>query len=1386
MVDIVQNGITVTISGSPTTGTYMTNGYYVVGTCTVTAISPTPTGSGATRRHGAMKNPVSLTQQGYDGRMDNSGGEQEYNAALDVSLSLPLTLNAGDCLVVSKSGNLAFSDLEPGVAGGNAQMMEAFATIHCVASAPASPSTTFRPPYAGTVRNTFTTADIVGTLPNFAAPHDPVGVELDDYHPDDPTWLNAVQYHLILPVERANNRMPPRGQQLFYPSDRARIVHSLGLLSCTDHARKIEARNKVIQDGIDLWGCMEATGNSGMYLNGAGYGAGRYFPILYAGYMLGNSTILGVLDDPWENAGGQYQYGNPDLLGEPVGAFWETTSLYMSDTAWSGYSMPRVSYPDGKPLYGDARELAGVGDNDARKEPNKVYDSIADSETQYGTGLPAVAGWGDYMHLSCSAFIGGFITARLMGIDNYYPLAAKEFAYRWINDPLMWNKVSIFGNAYQEDVYAYGGYGNGFNRALWLAHGTMADYDAGPAGPVQLPVISTPSLTFKTVTGVIPPQNTIGALTLLNSGARVVGSGLTNGTYQTYWTISSNTTLTRNGVAGTPTPGTYNMGGAIITVEPNVYDVSTSELAAVIAVGSAIDGKTIKILPGIHANATGLAAALQFPVTLSVPNGLTITSRDTSNPGYMHRAVFKHSGVITLSDIFITDVWSSGDYPFMAVIDMDTANYSTPSISKVIISKCEMYSDTVTAGDMNPAAVTSITTGRYYIISSVASANWSSVGGPVSAVIGDSFMCNSTNANIASLGTVKPWPRTLRLLQGASVFGTNQLGRELTITDSYLHNGEYGVTGRMTRLDIQRNRFNAFYGDMMQFQPTGNETLWRIKDNWMQAAIGDAASPFGVHLDYLQANLGDMTKSNTIPYEVIGNRLFGKGGTEAGQGIFFENPAAYQVKLIAKHNMLLTAQANGITIEQPAATSEIRWNTVAYDMKYSPGGLVPKILADLEIGSGAAVRENIHSGLAYTFGSAPLSWNKTINNQEFAAFTNAGMDDYLTGTDFNSDNIADLAAFTAAMMPRAGTSVDTAFPKIGAGHYYSWGAAPAGSRSGLGAGTANEPTIVVPYAYIAGMWSIASNGTTGQAVVTINSHPNDGGAYVTNIEYKIGAGSWISAGTTSTFTITSGLTDGVAANIVIRDVNSVGSGSTSDTKSVTTGSSYTINAVEFGVNERITMSSGFSATGSKKALFSFNIYIPTTWVGGGGMVQFLNSGGTPRASVSTTSLGRIMFSAQNAAGSDIVNFVSDSSEFSADTWYTVAFSMDTTTGVNRLQAKKRPSGGAWSDIAGAKTILITDGIIGDCTRCYINDAWINVYLADVYATIGQDLDLSNTTLLNKFLPSVSKGAAGALPTGTAPQLFLANPAASFHTNLGTGGGLTGLVGTLSTAPSSPT
>lgn len=105
---------------------------------------------------------------------------------------------------------------------------------------------------------------------------------------------------------------------------------------------------------------------------------------------------------------------------------------------------------------------------------------------------------------------------------------------------------------------------------------------------------------------------------------------------------------------------------------------------------------------------------------------------------------------------------------------------------------------------------------------------------------------------------------------------------------------------------------------------------------------------------------------------------------------------------------------------------------------------------------------------------------------------------------------------------------------------------PAPSKGG-GVGGATAPAQ-----FGAGEWSVANVETVDVALLTITTLPSNGGSEITDLEYQVDGGSWVSLGdvVTGPYSIT-GLTYNTAQTIAIRAVNAVGNGDASATKSVT-------------------------------------------------------------------------------------------------------------------------------------------------------------------------------------------------------------------------------------------
>lgn len=105
----------------------------------------------------------------------------------------------------------------------------------------------------------------------------------------------------------------------------------------------------------------------------------------------------------------------------------------------------------------------------------------------------------------------------------------------------------------------------------------------------------------------------------------------------------------------------------------------------------------------------------------------------------------------------------------------------------------------------------------------------------------------------------------------------------------------------------------------------------------------------------------------------------------------------------------------------------------------------------------------------------------------------------------------------------------------------------------LSASATTGQGVTAPAPFIPGDWSISDAETGATAALSITMMPADGGAAITDIEYRLFGGPWISVGgaATGTYLITD-FADGVITDVEIRAVNSVGGGPESDIKTVTT------------------------------------------------------------------------------------------------------------------------------------------------------------------------------------------------------------------------------------------
>jgi hypothetical protein len=304
--------------------------------------------------------------------------------------------------------------------------------------------------------------------------------------------------------------------------------------------------------------------------------------------------------------------------------------------------------------------------------------------------------------------------------------------------------------------------------------------------------------------------------------------------------------------------------------------------------------------------------------------------------------------------------------------------------------------------------------------------------------------------------------------------------------------------------------------------------------------------------------------------------------------------------------------------------------------------------------------------------------------------------------------------------------------------------------------------------YITG--TLADGQTVG-----VNAGTVVGDATITYAYQWYGDNTAIGGATSSTYSISS--QTGKKLSCKITATNSAGSTICYTMECGVVQASIVQTMMDFAAGEyiQITTPKIFTAYGGKKMLWvmSFQM-LGGTWPTSGNIVELKNDAGNTRGRIYCASGGRIGFALTDGAGNTIVSATSSTSEFALSTNYTVAFEVDTVT--QTFRRKKRPDGGAWSDIAGMGGATVTANLVmADCARAfilasgfanqmYIGDIWIDNNLASLP-------DISNATTQSKLRGMDYKGASGEVITGTQPQWYHSGPVADWRFNKGSGGGL---------------
>lgn len=231
---------------------------------------------------------------------------------------------------------------------------------------------------------------------------------------------------------------------------------------------------------------------------------------------------------------------------------------------------------------------------------------------------------------------------------------------------------------------------------------------------------------------------------------------------------------------------------------------------------------------------------------------------------------------------------------------------------------------------------------------------------------------------------------------------------------------------------------------------------------------------------------------------------------------------------------------------------------------------------------------------------------------------------------------------------------------------------------------------------------------------------------------------------------------------------------------------YTANAVDFdGTNDYMLRGAGFTgAADSFTGIFSAWIRLDAS---NANKYIFGNTG--DKCALYFDSSGRININLTGIVSGDF-GFRTVNTFTTSATWINVLAAWDTALSAGNKISHLYISSSSDKTVAyDTDPIFLVDYTVAD-NAVGSNAAAANKFngcMSEVYFAPGQYLDLSVQANREKFILAgkpVSLGADGSTPTGTAPILYLKNPAASFGTNSGTGGNMT-ITGTLDVASTSP-
>jgi hypothetical protein len=272
------HGITWTFGHTMRVGKFVNGDFYMVGACTITAVTPAPTVTPA--RNGSVLNiPPADQGTGFDDRSNN------YRP--NIRKYPPIIMSPGDALVstvsLSDSARSALRAwLSPG--SGSESICKTAAVLTCVA-APV-PTDAFRPSYCDRGQKLYYADSIRwNLLPNLQRVGSMTTASLSEWsrHFMNSPWLDVCFFGFDAPTDYMTH----------YSAETARATGiATEMLICNfTQAQKDSLMKGLLQYGIDLWGIVRACNASRGWQAHGGHGSGRKWPMIFSGIMLGDAAM---------------------------------------------------------------------------------------------------------------------------------------------------------------------------------------------------------------------------------------------------------------------------------------------------------------------------------------------------------------------------------------------------------------------------------------------------------------------------------------------------------------------------------------------------------------------------------------------------------------------------------------------------------------------------------------------------------------------------------------------------------------------------------------------------------------------------------------------------------------------------------------------------------------------------------------------------------------------------------------------------------------------------------------------------------------------------------------------------------------------------------------